>query len=139
MASIFRWIISTIWTILIVPVLALVWHGVLDRGDVASRPLDWLMGWLASVGQIPGIYGSALVATGVLVGVWIDWFLKKIDGSRVARREFLGMKYCNLSNDVKARLDGPLGTVVRMHSRFKTSAYVRVHSCERVRVMDARG
>jgi hypothetical protein len=35
------------------------------------------MGWLASVGQIPGIYGSALVATGVLVGVWIDWFFKK--------------------------------------------------------------
>jgi hypothetical protein len=109
MASIFRWIISTIWTILIVPVLALVWHGVLDRGDVASRPLDWLMGWLASVGQIPGIYGSALVATGVLVGVWIDWFLKKIDGSRVARREFLGMKCCNLSNDVKARPDGRWG------------------------------
>src|ERR1019366_6021293 len=55
---------------------------------------------------IPGVYPSALVATGVLVGVWIDWFLKKVDGSRASRRETLGLRYCNLSYDVEGRPDG---------------------------------
>src|SRR5882724_11219510 len=106
MSSVFRWVISTVWTILIVPVLVLVWRGVLDRGDVAGHPVDWLMGWLASFAQIPGVYPSALIATGLLIGVWIDWFLKKMDGSRASRRELLGLRYCNLSRDVEGRMNG---------------------------------
>jgi hypothetical protein len=109
MASVFRWVVSTIWTILIVPVLVLVWRGVLDRGDVASHPADWLMSWLASVAQIPGIYSAALITTGILVGVWIDWFLKKVDGSQASRRETLGVRYCNLSSDVSERQNGYYG------------------------------
>jgi hypothetical protein len=103
MASVFRWIISTVWTILIVPVLALVWHGVLDRGDVATHPVDWLMGWLASFAQIPGMYASALIATGVLIGVWGDWLLRKFDGSRSADREALGIRFCNLAHTIENR------------------------------------
>lgn len=76
MAQVFRWIVSTVWTILIVPVIVLLWRGALDRGDFANHPVDWAMGWLASIAQIPGIYPSALMATGLLVGVWIDWLLK---------------------------------------------------------------
>jgi hypothetical protein len=105
MASILRWVIGAIWTILIVPVLALAWRGVLDRGDVANHPVDWLMGWLASVGQAPGVYASALITTGLLVGVWLDWLFRKVDGSRARSRETLGLRYCNLSHDVERQLD----------------------------------
>jgi hypothetical protein len=104
-ATAFKWLVSAIWTILIVPVLALVWRGVLDRGDVANHPLDWLMDWLASLGQMPGVYPSALIATGVVIGVWIDWFLKRVDGSRASRRELVGLKFCNLAHDVAGRLN----------------------------------
>jgi hypothetical protein len=104
-ATVFRWVISTVWTILIVPVLVLLWHGVLDRQGVANHPADWLMGWLASFAQIPSIYASTLIATGVVVGVWIDWLLKRMDGSRASRREILGMRYCSLSHDVERQLD----------------------------------
>jgi hypothetical protein len=69
------------------------WRGVLDRGDVANHPGDWLMGWLDAVAKIPGLYPAALIATGVVVGVWIDWLLKRMDGSRASQRKTLGLKH----------------------------------------------
>jgi hypothetical protein len=108
MAVAFKWFVSVVWTILIVPVLVLVWRGVLDRGDVANHPVDWAMGWLASFAQVPGIYPSALIATGLVAGVWIDWFLKRVDGSRARRRELLGLKYCSLAYDVAGQLDSSI-------------------------------
>jgi hypothetical protein len=101
----FRVTFSAIWTIFIAPFLVLVWRGVLDRGDVANHPKDWLMGWLDWIVQIPGFYPSALIATGVLVGIWIDWFLKRFDGSRTSRRQALGSRYCNLSRSVQDRFN----------------------------------
>jgi hypothetical protein len=36
------------------------------------------------VAHVPGISTCALIATGVVVGAWIDWLLRKLDGSQVA-------------------------------------------------------
>src|SRR5258706_6022061 len=96
----FRVIFSAIWTIFIAPFLVLVWRGVLDRGDVANHPKDWLMGRLDWIVQIPGFYPSALIATGILVGVWVDWLLKRFDGSREYRRETLCTRVCYLSHSI---------------------------------------
>jgi hypothetical protein len=102
-ASIFRVVLSALWTIFIAPLLVLVWRGVLDRGDVANHPGDWLMGWLEAIAKISGIYPAALVVTGVLVGVWIDWLLRKFDGSRSADRKTLGIRFCNLAQNIENR------------------------------------
>jgi hypothetical protein len=108
-ASVFRVVLSTVWTIFVAPFLLLVWRGVLDRGDVANHPGDWLMGWLDTVAKIPGVYPAALIATGILVGLWIDWLLRKIDGSRAARRKTLGTTYCSLSSNIEGRFGGYYG------------------------------
>jgi hypothetical protein len=105
----FRVIFSAIWTIFIAPFLVLVWRGVLDRGDVANHPKDWLMGRLDWIVQIPGFYPSALIATGILVGVWVDWLLKRFDGSRKYRRETLGTRFCNLSHSIQDRFGSYYG------------------------------
>jgi hypothetical protein len=103
-ASVFRVVLSTVWAIFIAPFMLLVWRGVLDRGDVANHPGDWLMGWLDAIAKVPGIYPAALIATGVLIGVWIDWLLRKFDGSRADDRQTLGLRFCNLAHNIENRL-----------------------------------
>jgi hypothetical protein len=102
-ASFFKWFALAVWTILIVPFLSRAWTGVLDRGDVANHPMDWTMGWLASLTQIPGVTASALIATGVLIGAWIDWLLRKFDGSRSTGRKVLGSRFCTLAHNLENR------------------------------------
>jgi hypothetical protein len=106
MASFFRWLALAIWTILVAPFLLRAWTGVLDRADVANHPVDWLMGWLASFAQVPGVSIGALIATGVVVGAWIDWFLRKFDGSRISKRKTLGIKFCDIAHDIADRQNG---------------------------------
>src|SRR5437868_12202586 len=114
-ASFFRWFALAIWTLLAVPFLSPAWKGVLDRGDVANHPVDWLMGWLASFAQVPGISTSALIATGVLIGAWIDWLFRKLDGSRAVSRETVGIRYCNLAHTIEDRFRYDTGWSMNIH------------------------
>jgi hypothetical protein len=102
-ASFFKWFALTVWSLLIAPFILHAWNGALDRGDVTSHPLDFAMGWLASFAQVPGVYVGALIATGVVVGAWIDWLLRKFDGSRSADRKNLGSRFCNLAHNIENR------------------------------------
>jgi hypothetical protein len=105
-ASVFRWIILAIWTVLLVPFISRAWNGVLDRGDVANHPFDWAMSVLASVAQYPGVLRAALIATGLAAGVWIDWVFRKLDGSREASRVDLGVNLTVLARQVSDRQNG---------------------------------
>jgi hypothetical protein len=55
------------------------------------------------VAHVPGISTCALIATGVVVGAWIDWLLRKLDGSQFASREAVGIRFCNLANTIEDR------------------------------------
>jgi hypothetical protein len=62
------------------------------------------MGWVASFAQLPGLSVGMLIVTGVLVGAWVDWLLRKFDGSLASRRETLGLRFCNMAHSIEDRL-----------------------------------
>jgi hypothetical protein len=105
-ASIFRWVISVVWAVLLVPFLLHAWNGVLDREDVSKHPVDWLMSVIGSVAQFPGVLPGVLITTGVVVGAWIDWLLRKVDGSRAQGRIVLGRQFVSLAGMVSHRQEG---------------------------------
>jgi hypothetical protein len=102
-ATILRWIVLTICVPLMLTLLQKIWGGVLDREHVADTPWEWVMGWLNWFANLPGIFPSSLIATGLVVGVWADWLLRKFDGSRAADRRTLGIRFCNLANSIEDR------------------------------------
>src|SRR5438874_13268520 len=86
-ASIFRWAISVVGTLFLLPLVSRIWGGVLDRGDVANHPVDWIVTVLAAVTQAPGFFPALFVTIGLVAGVWSDWLLRKLDGSRASIAE----------------------------------------------------
>jgi hypothetical protein len=57
--------------------------------------------WFAN---LPGMFHASLIATGLVTGVFADWFFRRIDGSRADRRIALGYRFNSLSESVEARL-----------------------------------
>ena len=43
---------------------------------------------------------TASLLVGFAAGLWVDWFLRKLDGSRAKQREALGYEMCNLAHDL---------------------------------------
>ncbi|WFU42619.1 hypothetical protein QA640_09240 [Bradyrhizobium sp. CB82] len=97
-ASRFRWLLLALWFFL-GPLLLAVWNGYIVRADVGNNPWGWVT-WLAG---LPGIHAGSLLFTGLVVGVWVDWILRRIDGSRADDRRALGVRFCNLAHTIEDR------------------------------------
>jgi hypothetical protein len=61
--------------------------GFYDRPDEAA---PWLMGTVAWFTQLPGVVPAAWFLTGLVAGAWLDWVLRRLDGTRARERQSLG-------------------------------------------------
>jgi amino acid transporter len=121
-----RWIGAGVFTIFVIPIaVEFVKHmaeniGLYDRPrEAAGTVLNFFLG----LAELPWLHVTALVLGSFVAGVWLDWLLRKFDGSRAKARENLGYEMSNLAHDIDNALAlvdrfGPQDFSPRLMSTF---------------------
>lgn len=104
--SFIKWAFTSLWGVLLIPVLVDFLEKWLDRNGAYDHPAEWITQTLAGLGQLPGVYPAALVLTGLVGGVWLDTMLRWFDGSRRTALVDLGAEVRNMGHMVRDRQNG---------------------------------
>src|SRR5437660_1331023 len=100
LSALARWIFTVIFTGFVLPIaLKFIEHlGLYDRPrEAASEVLNFLL----SFAELPWLRATALGLGGFVAGLWLDWLLRKMDGSRAKARGNLGFEMRNLAHDIE--------------------------------------
>jgi hypothetical protein len=103
LSSSVRWLLSILCTGFLLPVaagLAKDWNK-----DHPGEAAGWMMATVGSFVHLPWVLPLTLVLVGVTTGVWLDWLLRKFDGSRSAERRSLGYDFLSIASDLKDDYD----------------------------------
>jgi hypothetical protein len=71
--------------------------GLYDRPREAA---DTVLNFFLSLAELPWLRTTTLVLCAFVAGLWLDWLLRKFDGSRAKARENLGYEMMNLAHDI---------------------------------------
>jgi hypothetical protein len=80
-----------------------VFKQVAERIGLYDRPREaagTILNFFLSLGELPWLRTTTLVLGSFVAGVWLDWLLRKFDGSRAKAREHLGIEMTNLAHDI---------------------------------------
>jgi hypothetical protein len=58
-----------------------------------------------NLAEQPWLRVTALVLGGFVAGLWLDWLLRKFDGSRAKAREHLGYEMTNIGSDMQREIE----------------------------------
>ncbi len=107
LSSILRWCLVAILLPIAVPVAKQFIDSRIEQKGFYA-PADQAAGWLehliAMVAQAPGVVPAAIFLAGLTIGAWLDWVLRRFDGSRATRREKIGGDFRELALIVERRL-----------------------------------
>src|SRR5262245_40531376 len=102
-----RWLGAGVVTIFVIPIAVdILTHesekvGMYERpGEIAGTVLNFFL----SLAELPWLRTTALVLGSFVAGVWLDWLLRKFDGSRAKARENVGIEMMNLAHDIDRAL-----------------------------------
>ena len=76
-SSFFRWIVVSVWVLVMIPVLVDFSKKWLEANGVYKYAGEWIVDAVANVPRPPGFYPVLLVLSGMLVGVWFDALLRR--------------------------------------------------------------
>jgi hypothetical protein len=103
MAKIVRWVASVLLAVVLVPVVGEFFvkqaekSGVYDKpGEAVSRV--WL--YLVSFADLPYFRVAVAAMTGLVLGLWMDWLMRRFDGSRDDNLRALGRDIESLGDKV---------------------------------------
>jgi hypothetical protein len=125
LAQLARFILATVFTAMFVPVVTDMSRRYAEKQGWIEHPeqaAGWLMSVLLAVAQWPWFYPMFALVGGLTAGAWLDWLLRKFDGSREARRRTLGWEMVNLANAVQQ--EGPNLHYIRPRV---TSLFIKIH------------
>ena len=80
-----------------------VFKQVAERIGLYDRPREaasTILNFFLSLGELPWLRTTTLVLGSFVAGVWLDWLLRKFDGSRAKARENLGYEMTDLANAI---------------------------------------
>jgi hypothetical protein len=103
LSSFFRWIVVSVWVLVMIPVLVDFLKKWLEANGVYKYAVEWIIDAVANVSRLPGFYPAQLVLSGMLVGVWFDALLRRFDGSRNTKLVNLGNDLRRLGRDIRQR------------------------------------
>jgi hypothetical protein len=96
-----RWIAVSVFTLFIIPLAVKFLDHMAEKVGLYERPgetvgaaLDFLLG----LAEQQWVQVGALILLGLAAGLWLDWFLRKVDGSRATERKVLGAEMAKLGN-----------------------------------------
>ena len=98
-----RWIGAGIFTIFVIPIAVEFVKRVAENIGLYDRPREAagnILNFFLSLGELPWLRTTTLVLGSFVAGVWLDWLLRKFDGSRAKARENLGYEMTNLANEI---------------------------------------
>ena len=102
-SSFFRWIVVSVWVLVMIPVLVDFSKKWLEANGVYKYAGELIIDAVANVPRLPGFYPALFVLSGMLVGVWFDALLRRFDGSRNAKLVNLGNDLRRLGRDIRQR------------------------------------
>ena len=103
LSSFFRWIVVSVWVLVMIPVLVDFLKKWLEANGGYKYAVEWIIDAVANVSRLPGFYPAQLVLSGMLVGVWFDALLRRFDGSRNTKLVDLGNDLRRLGRDIRQR------------------------------------
>jgi hypothetical protein len=103
LSSFFRWIVVSVWVLVMIPVLVDFLKKWLEANGGYKYAVEWIIDAVANVSRLPGFYPAQLVLSGMLVGVWFDALLRRFDGSRNTKLVNLGNDLRRLGRDIRQR------------------------------------
>jgi hypothetical protein len=98
-----RWIAAGFFTLIIIPLLVEFLKHLAENIGLYDRPRETagaVLNFFLSLAELPWLRVTALVLAGFVAGLWLDWLLRKFDGSRAKARENLGYEMMNLAHDI---------------------------------------
>jgi hypothetical protein len=98
-----RWIGAGVFTIFVIPIAVEFVKHVAENIGLYDRPREaagTVLNFFLSLAELPWLRVTALLLAGFVAGLWLDWLLRKFDGSRAKARENLGYEMRNLAHDI---------------------------------------
>jgi hypothetical protein len=102
-----RWVATTIWTGVVLPLAAY-----FIEQQPPSETTSVVLKLLLYLSEQTWFRVSAFLLTGFVAGLWVDWLLRKLDGSRADRREALGTEMLSLDDRLEDSLRDGRDTIV---------------------------
>ena len=91
-------LIRYVFTVILVPIIiAVATHFIEEQPRETSNAV---LKFLFDLSEQTWFRVTASLLVGFAAGLWVDWFLRKLDGSRAKQREALGYEMCNLAHDL---------------------------------------
>jgi hypothetical protein len=91
--------------------------------DHPAESAGSLISFLQSLWDVPGLRGAILVLTGFVAGLWLDFLLRKVDGSREEKLRQVGNSMMGLYGSIRMesrRGDKPLDIILRWGGRLNS-------------------
>jgi hypothetical protein len=98
-----RWIGAGVFTIFVISIAVEFVKHVAENIGLYDRPREaagTVLNFFLSLAELPWLRVTAWLLAGFVAGLWLDWLLRKFDGSRAEACENLGIEMTNLANDI---------------------------------------
>jgi hypothetical protein len=98
-----RWLFSLLFTAVLLPIVVHLIKHWLEGTSIYEQPQETagaVMRFIVTIAQSPWVQGTALFLGGLTLGVWIDWLLRKFDGSRKTKLSLLGYDMKGLGQEI---------------------------------------
>jgi amino acid transporter len=104
-----RWIAAGVFTLCVIPIAVEFVKRVAESIGLYDRPREaagTILNFFLTLAELAWLRVTALVLAGFVAGLWLDWLLRKFDGSRAEASENLGYEMMNLATEI--RRDAPV-------------------------------
>jgi hypothetical protein len=103
-------VVAAIFTGIVFPVVAhFIQEQPQETANVALKLLHVVLKFLYDLSEQTWLRITVSLFVGFVAGLWVDWFLRRLDGSRADRRKKLGIDMLKLAHnlgDFARRIDG---------------------------------
>ena len=111
-------VVGAIFTGVVFPVVS---HFIQEQPQESLKFVHVVLKFLLDLSEQPWLRVTALLLGGFVAGLWVDWFLRKLDGSPADKRKDLGYEMMSLSHEL-GNLQHPMDQArARIRSCFATA------------------
>jgi hypothetical protein len=98
-----RWIAAGFFTLIVIPLLVEFLKHLAENIGLYDRPREAagaVLNFFLSLAEQTWLRVTALLLGGFVAGLWVDWFVRKVDGSRAEARKKLGAEMGRLCFEI---------------------------------------
>lgn len=118
-----RWIAVSAFTLFVIPLAVEFLKHMAEKVGLYDRPgeaVDTILNFFLSLAELPWLRITALILFAFGAGLWLDWFLRKLDKSHEDSRRILGANMVKLGNYL-GQIKSPMQESARIKSLFASA------------------